>query len=214
MLWLEELGRKTAQQVFSPLVELLAAKGVTPNQVTWMGLLGYGVVAALLITGLPKLSGIALAALGPLDAIDGMLARKTGQANRKGAFLDSTLDRYAEVVLFLGILFHLLHKTGGEDMSWISNTLNWSDSNTPLINSLLVLAALSGSLLVSYARARAEALGFSCKIGLMTRFERILVLVLALLFNALRPAMLLLAILTHLTAIQRLRYVLRQEDRT
>lgn len=213
MLWFENLGRRAAQAVFSPLVNLLAVRGVTPNQVTWVGFLSYGVVAWLLIMGLPGTAGVALAVLGPLDAIDGMLARKTGQAGNKGAFLDSTLDRYAEVLLFLGLLCYLFQDTGANNYTpWVSgDTLKRAYGNTPLLNALLVLAALSGSLLVSYARSRAESLGFSCKIGLMTRFERIFFISIALIFDVVRPALALLAVLAHLTAAQRIRHVLKQE---
>lgn len=199
MLWLENLGRRAAQVTFSPLVNLLAAKGITPNQVTWAGLLGYGVVAWLLTAGFSRAAGVALAVLGPLDAIDGMLARKTSQVTAKGAFLDSTLDRYAEVLLFLGLTFYLLQNA-------------YRDSRDMLLSACLVLAALSGSLLVSYTRARAESLGFSCKIGLMTRFERLLLLSLALIFDVVRPALALLAVLAHLTAAQRIRHVMKQEN--
>lgn len=185
--------------VFSPLVNLLATRGITPNQVTWAGLLSYGVVAWLLTAGFSQAAGVTLAVLGPLDAIDGMLARKTGQADSKGAFLDSTLDRYAEVLLFLGLTCNLLQNSH-------------QDSREMLLNACLVLAALSGSLLVSYARARAESLGFSCKIGLMTRFERIFFISLALIFDVVRPALAVLAVLAHLTAAQRIRHVMKQKD--
>lgn len=199
MLWLETFSRKAAQFVFSPLVNLLASKGITPNQVTWAGLVSYCAVSWLLTAGFSRAAGVALAVLGPLDAIDGMLARKTGQVTAKGAFLDSTLDRYAEVLLFLGLTFHLFQNA-------------YRDSRDLLLNACLVLAALSGSLLVSYARARAESLGFSCKIGLMTRFERLLLLSLALIFDVVRPALALLAVLAHLTAAQRIRHVMKQEN--
>lgn len=193
MIWLENLGRRVAETLFSPMVGILAAKGVTPNQITWAGLLGYGVIAGLLVANLPRTAGVALAILGPLDAIDGMLARKNGQVTSKGAFLDSTLDRYAEVLLFLGLIFHLLKAPDDR-----------------FLNAFLILAALSGSLLVSYTRARAEALGFSCKIGLMTRFERLLIISIALILDVMQPALIFLAILTHLTAFQRIRYVMKQ----
>lgn len=197
MLWLENLGRRVAHLLFSPLVNLLAARGITPNQVTWAGLLSYGVVAWLLTAGFSKTAGVVLVVLGPLDAIDGMLARQTGQADSKGAFLDSTLDRYAEVLLFLGLTCHLFQES-------------YQDSREMLLNACLVLAALSGSLLVSYVRARAESLGFSCKIGLMTRFERIFLISIALIFDVVRPAIALLAVLAHLTAAQRIRYIMKQ----
>ncbi len=199
MLWFENLGRRAAQVLFSPLVNLLAIRGITPNQVTWVGLLSYGVVAWLLTAGFSRTAGVVLAVLGPLDAIDGMLARKAGLADSRGAFLDSTLDRYAEVLLFLGLTCYLFQGSH-------------QDSRDMLLNACLVLAALSGSLLVSYARARAESLGFSCKIGLMTRFERIVIISLALIFDVVRPALVLLAVLAHLTAVQRIRYIMKQNE--
>lgn len=201
MLWLESLARRAAQVLFSPLVNLLAARGITPNQVTWAGLLSYGVVTWLLTAGFSRTAGVVLVVLGPLDAIDGMLARKTGQVSARGAFLDSTLDRYAEVLLFLGLICYLF-QVQEENL----------DLRDMLLNACLVLAALSGSLLVSYARARAESLGFSCKIGLMTRFERILLISFGLIFDVVRPALVLLAVFAHLTAAQRIRYVMKQND--
>jgi len=141
--------------------------------------------------GYPRLAGVLLIIFGPLDAIDGLLARRSGQQTKFGAFLDSTLDRFSEIAIFVGLLFYLQGQKAFGDI-------------------VVAFLALTGSLMVSYTRARAVALGFECKIGLLTRFERLLILTIALLFKVLGPVLLLLAVFTNFTALQRILYVWRQ----
>ena len=167
--------------------------GFSPNMISIMGLIAYGASGLVLGMGHPAVAGWLLAVFGPLDAVDGLLAREQGRAGPFGAFLDSTADRYAEFFLFLGLLAYLmLHRQGG------------------LVEAALVLCAMTGSLLVSYTRARAEALGFSCKVGLLTRFERLFLLAVGLIFGWIYPVLTILAILTHITALQRIFHVYRQ----
>jgi CDP-diacylglycerol--glycerol-3-phosphate 3-phosphatidyltransferase len=132
---------------------------------------------------------------GFFDMLDGALARRTNQATRFGAVLDSTLDRLSEAVLLIGIL-----------------VLYAGEQSTTGI--LLVSVALIGSLLVSYIRARAEALGLECQVGLFTRAERVIVLALGLLLNQIDSALIIaLAIIvafSFFTAGQRLLYVWKQ----
>jgi CDP-diacylglycerol--glycerol-3-phosphate 3-phosphatidyltransferase len=169
--------------------------GLSPNMVSIIGLIAYGASGLVLGIGHPAVAGWLLAVFGPLDAVDGLLAREQGQVSPFGAFLDSTVDRYAEFFLFLGLMAYLmLHRQGG------------------LVEAALVLAAMTGSLLVSYTRARAEALGFSCKVGVLTRFERLFLFAVGLIFGWIYPILVILAVFTHITALQRIIHVYRQSS--
>ena len=175
------------------VARFLGRLGLSPNMVSIIGLIAYGASGLVLGMGYPAVAGWMLAVFGPLDAVDGLLAREQGRVSTFGAFLDSTVDRYAEFFLFLGLMAYLfLHRQGG------------------LIEAALVLSAMTGSLLVSYTRARAEALGFSCKVGVLTRFERIFILAVGLIFGWIYPVLVIIAIFTHITALQRIFHVYRQ----
>ncbi|OPL10674.1 MAG: hypothetical protein AVO38_16420 [delta proteobacterium ML8_D] len=178
-----------------PVARFLGRLGLSPNMVSIIGLIAYGASGLVLGMGYPAAAGWMLAIFGPLDAVDGLLAREQGQASPFGAFLDSTVDRYAEFFLFLGLLAYLMiDRQGG------------------LLEAALVLSAMTGSLLVSYTRARAEALGFSCKVGVLTRFERIFILAVGLIFGWIYPVLAIIAIFTHITALQRIIHVYRQSS--
>ena len=183
--------RALSQPILAPIADLLARLKVSPNTVTILGFLGCGIVGATLAFGYPRLAGLFLIIFGPLDAIDGLLARRSGQQTKFGAFLDSTLDRYSEIVIFAGLLYHLYQQGQFEPI-------------------FLLFLTLAGSLMVSYTRARAEALGFECKIGILTRFERLLILTIALLTGWILPVLALLAVFTNFTALQRVIHVWRQ----
>ncbi len=176
-----------------PVAKFLGKLGFTPNGVTVLGAVAYLMCGIVLATGHRELSGWLLALFGPLDVVDGLLAREKGQVSPFGAFLDSTIDRFAEFFLFSGLLFYF-YKIG--------------DLN--IFNSFLILSAMTGSLLVSYTRARAEALGFTCKVGLLTRFERLFIFACSLIFGFVEVALVLLALFTHITAIQRMIHVWHQ----
>jgi CDP-diacylglycerol--glycerol-3-phosphate 3-phosphatidyltransferase len=195
MAKLSEVHKALAYRLTEPVVRFLSRTPITPSAITWFGFLLTAGAAALIITGHLLVAGFVVLIAGFFDMLDGALARRTNQATRFGAVLDSTLDRLSEAVLLLGILVHY----AGEQ------------STTGI---LLVGAALIGSLLVSYIRARAEALGLECQMGLFTRFERVIVLVLGLLLNqidnALIIALAIIAAFSFFTAGQRLVYVWRQ----
>ena len=174
-----------------PLVRALARVKIPPNAVSLLGFMGIGVAGLVIALGHVGWGGVLLLIFGPLDAVDGLLARKTNQASTFGAFLDSTLDRYAEIALFLGLTYYFL-KQGS------------------FLGVILSFLTLTGSLMVSYARARAEGLGLSCKVGLFTRFERLLVLTVGLLTGFVIPVLAILSLLTHYTALQRILYVYRR----
>ncbi len=123
--------------------------------------------------------------------VDGAVARATGTMTRFGGFLDSTLDRYSEVVVYLGVLVYLLG-TGDDDLG-----------------AILVFVAAAGALLISYARARAEAAGYTASVGLVARPERVVLLALCLLIDRPLWALWILAVATHLTALTRIVHVWR-----
>ena len=175
---------------------LLAKTPVTPNTLTWFGLL-LAVGAAVLIAMEHLLAaGLVVLIAGFFDILDGALARRTNQTTRFGAVLDSTFDRLSEAVLLIGIL--VLYAGIGS-----------------VILILLVSLALVGSLLVSYIRARAEALGLDCQVGLFTRGERVIVLVLGRCLNqvvewALPVALAIILVFSFVTVVQRLLHVWQQ----
>ena len=195
MAKLSEVRKALAYRFTEPVVWLLSRTPITPSAITWFGFLLTVGAAALIVTGHLLVAGFVVLFAGYFDMLDGALARRTNQATRFGAVLDSTLDRLSEAVLLLGILVHY----AGEQS---------------ITGTLLVGAALIGSLLVSYIRARAEALGLECQVGLFTRTERVIVLALGLLLNqidnALIIALAIIVVFSFFTVGQRLVYVWRQ----
>jgi CDP-diacylglycerol--glycerol-3-phosphate 3-phosphatidyltransferase len=170
--------------------------GVTPNQVTVAGMLATFVAAGLAGFGLLLPAGLVLAFSGTFDILDGALARVSNNTYPYGAFLDSTLDRYSEGAVYVGIAAYFLAGRG------------------PLmrLQVLGAMLALGGSFLVSYVRARAQSLGFKCDVGLFARPERVVATVAGLVLGAtaLTWIVWLLAVLTNLTALQRIQEVWRQ----
>ncbi|HEX6350705.1 MAG TPA: CDP-alcohol phosphatidyltransferase family protein [Candidatus Dormibacteraeota bacterium] len=183
--------RRNAQRLAAAVARL----PVTPNQITVTGMLATFVAAALAGFGYLLAAALVLAFAGTFDILDGALARATRRSYPYGAFLDSTTDRYSEGAVYLGIAtYFLTHPT----------------PDLP-IKVLGCMAALAGSYLVSYVRARAQSLGFKCDVGLFARPERVVATVVGLLFPLVLPYVIyLLAILTNFTAVQRIHEVWRQ----
>ncbi len=178
------------------LVPLLGFFGLTPNSLTLLGLLVCAGAAVLIALGFLTLGGIVLLLASGFDILDGAVARVTGRVYRYGAFLDSTADRYAECFTYIALLYYFLLHT---------------HSN---VEPMLVTVALTGSLLVSYVRARAQSLGFAVNGGLLARPERVVITVIGLLFPpALFWALWVLAVLTNFTAVQRIWIVWQQARR-
>ncbi len=177
----------------------LARAGLTANMATLIGLLLNAGVAAVLATGELRLGGVLLLFASAFDMVDGAIARATGSISKFGGFFDSTIDRYSEVVVYLGLLIWL-NRTGDDH-----------------VGSVLILIAASGALLISYARARAEAIGYGASVGLVARPERVILLALCLIIDQPLWALWALAIATHVTAITRIVHVWRlaeKDDRT
>jgi CDP-diacylglycerol--glycerol-3-phosphate 3-phosphatidyltransferase len=187
---LSDYARRFARIFLEPLARFIGWTGISPNVVTVIGFVLMIGVAMVLAGGHFIWGGILITAVALFDAVDGTLARMMGRSSRFGAFLDSTLDRFSEAVIFLGLFIYYVGQ----------------DQNLELI---LIYATVVGSLMVSYARARAEGIGVPLKDGLFTRFERVLLLVVGLLFNQLTFILWLLAIFTNLTAVQRMYLVWR-----
>lgn len=176
--------------VLDPLGRFFLRLGLTPNMMTGLGLLGNVAGAYFLARGELLTGGILVAVMTPIDGLDGTMARLRGEASDWGAFVDSVSDRYSELIIYGGLLYHFLaigDVTGG----------------------MLTFAAAAGSVLVSYVRARAEGLGYEAKVGLLTRAERYLVLAPALVFNQLLWGLGILAVFANFTALQRIWYVRR-----
>ena len=176
--------------VLNPAVELLYKLGVHPNQLTLAGVLGSLAAAMLVSQGLFNWGGLVILLTGPVDALDGALARRRGEAQDFGAFVDSVTDRYSELAVYAGLL-------------WAAQ------ARSDLALLMAVYFAAFGSALVSYVRARAQSLGFESKGGWFSRVERFLILSVVLLLNQPLVGVGLIAVGANLTALQRIWHVRR-----
>ncbi|MFQ6099867.1 MAG: CDP-alcohol phosphatidyltransferase family protein [Anaerolineae bacterium] len=193
---LTDWARTQAGVILMPVIRAIGRLGIHPNTITILGVLlqaGVGVVFGL---GYITLGGWLLLIVAPIDALDGALARALGKQSRFGAFLDSSLDRLSDAVLILGLTAHYMGQGARLEVA-------------------LLLISLVAAMMVSYVRARAEALGFPCKVGVLTRMERV-ILIGALSAVGLPSVMIwLLAVLSVFTVVQRILYVyavFRRED--
>jgi CDP-diacylglycerol--glycerol-3-phosphate 3-phosphatidyltransferase len=186
------LGRYREQvaRVADPVARVLIGVRVKPNQLTVLGLFCSGVAAVAFALDLPRWAGVWLILAGAFDILDGALARVSGRESPFGAFLDSALDRYSDMLVLSGIVFLFL-RVGR------------------LSEGVVALAALIGTVMVSYTRARAESVGVECRVGLMERGERLLALIAGALTDLLVPAIWILAIGANLTAIHRILHTRR-----
>jgi CDP-diacylglycerol--glycerol-3-phosphate 3-phosphatidyltransferase len=182
------------------LARLLARSPITPNQVTTIGMALTFVAAALAGFSQLLLAGLVLAFAGTFDILDGALARASKRSYPYGAFLDSTIDRYSESAVYVGIAAYFLNHGG----PWMR------------LEVLGCMVALTGSFLVSYVRARAQSLGFTCDTGLFARPERVVATVIGLIaagvgfVPALSVVIALLVVAANFTALQRIHEVWRQ----
>ncbi len=204
------LSEKIKQQFLrmtAPACHVLARLGVSPNAISFAGLVlsmgaGFFYGGGFFFAG-----GLVLIVAGICDVLDGQMARQTGRHSLFGAFFDSAIDRFSEIFIFMGFAWYFSSSSGGEtDVvpgSWVV---------------LVIILALSGSFMVSYTRARAEGLGVDCKVGWMQRPERIIFLVFGSLLAGIMDegvivmtgTLALIAVLSNYTAIQRILYVRNQ----
>ncbi|HEY0755392.1 MAG TPA: CDP-alcohol phosphatidyltransferase family protein [Ktedonobacteraceae bacterium] len=170
--------------------------------VTFVGLF-LSIMTALVIASGSLVAGGALVLFaGIFDMFDGAMARVRNAATTFGAFLDSTLDRYSESIILGGLLFYALRRPALKEALW-----PWGQEQQWMI--ILIFVAAVGSLMISYAKARAEGLGLECKTGLLARPERVVILALGLLTGMTIWALMLLAVFSHVTAVERIIHVWR-----
>lgn len=177
--------------VLDPIGKFLNRLGLMPNTMTLLGLIGNSIGAILLAQGYMFWGGVLILLMGPVDALDGTMARLRGMAGEFGAFVDSVTDRYSELIIFGGLLYYYVHQ-GSE------------------LYAMLAFLSAAGSVLVSYVRARTQSLGKDTKVGVLTRMERYLVLAPLLVLNLPWVALWIIAVLANFTALQRIYDVRRQ----
>ncbi|MCA9882596.1 MAG: CDP-alcohol phosphatidyltransferase family protein [Anaerolineae bacterium] len=183
--------RGAVRGILDPTGQFLHRLGIHPDAVTMAGLVVVAIASVVIATGRLQLGGIILLLGLPFDALDGAVARAMQRTGKFGAVLDSVLDRYADGFIFAGLSYYFAVLDQYEMM-------------------LLAMAALLGSLLVSYVRARADGVQVETKIGLFTRLERIVVILVMLLIpDLLTIGLVVLAVGTHFTALQRVWFVYR-----
>jgi CDP-diacylglycerol--glycerol-3-phosphate 3-phosphatidyltransferase len=190
MAFVEQKVREVSRKPLEAVARALDRVGVSPNMMTYFGLLLTAVVAVLAGLGEIRWAGVAyfVSAIG--DAMDGTLARVSGKGSRFGAFLDSSIDRFEESIVFLGLIIYYNQLGGGYEIP-------------------LILIVTVGSLMVSYTRARAEALGVACKVGFMTRIPRVTVMIVGMLLDQMLITLAILAVTTLITALHRMYHVMR-----
>ena len=179
--------------IIDPVVTFMARYKLSPDLLTVIGMLAHFFFAWLIALGEMRWAGVAMAVLSPLDAFDGALSRKLGRKQGGfGAYLDSTLDRLAEVILFGGFIYYYMVQDNPQMLA-------------------VAYVAVSGSLMVSYSRAKAESLGYDSKIGIASRVERYFFLIIMLILNLPDIALIVLAVLSYVTVAQRMYHVWKQE---
>jgi CDP-diacylglycerol---glycerol-3-phosphate 3-phosphatidyltransferase len=190
-LTFSDRARVIFKGVLDPIGAFFNRLGIFPNTMTLIGLGGNVIAAVLLALGYITVGGILVLAMGLVDTLDGTMARLRGMPSDFGAFVDSVTDRYSELVIFGGLLYYFVQKE------------NW-------LAVLGIYLAASGSVLVSYIRARAASVGMDTKVGFLGRFERYLVLAPTLILSIPMVGVWIIAVFANITAIQRIMDVRRQ----
>jgi phosphatidylglycerophosphate synthase len=213
---IKERLKHLAHGVLGPVVGGLAGLGIKADHITWLGL-ALGVAAGVaFFDGRSRLAALLLTFGGVCDILDGELARRRGITSRFGAFLDSTLDRLSESAALIGIAGFGVRNLETLALEPERAVVEIQGGLFPVAWVMLVLfalVALVGSFMVSYTRARAEGLGLECRVGWFERPERLVVLILAgalHVFWAMTGALLLLAVFSIATAVQRVMHVWKQ----
>lgn len=188
---LEHFLRVKSKGFLDTIAAVVNKTGLLPNTITIIGLIGTTAGAVMIGLGQVSWGGLLVLLMGPLDALDGSMARLRGDQTEFGAFVDSVTDRYSELVIFAGLLAHY-----------------WQLGS--LLYVMLTFAAAAGSVMVSYTKARAESLGFTAKVGILSRVERYLIMAPSLLFNIPWVAVWIIAVFANYTALQRIWTVRKQ----
>lgn len=167
------------------IVRGLALSKIHPNVLTFIGLLINIVAAILLGAGQFRAAGLVIIGAGLFDMVDGRVARETNQVTRFGGFFDSVLDRYSDLGLLMGLLV-------------------WYGSIGRPLYVVLTAIVMTGSVMVSYTRARAENIIPRCKVGFMERPERVVLLIIGALFDRMAPVLWVIAVLANITVVHRM----------
>jgi CDP-diacylglycerol--glycerol-3-phosphate 3-phosphatidyltransferase len=186
-----DLMRIKFKGILNPIASFLNRLGLKPNSITIFGLVGQIGAAILLGFGEIMWGGIVLLIFAPIDALDGTMARLRNEPTRFGGFVDSVTDRYSELIIFAGLLYYFAQSQN-------------------VLGIMLVFFAAAGSIMVSYTRARAEALNYDAKIGILSRLERYLIIIPCLIFQIPIIAMGITAVFANITALQRVISVRKQ----
>ena len=198
MTWTNAVG-KTCGVVLYKIVDGLALTRISPNALTFIGLL-INVIAACFFgfasadndqAAMFRYAGLVIIGAGIFDMVDGRVARATNQVTEFGGFFDSVMDRYSDVALFFGLLVY------------------YARANR-FFYVVMVAFVMISSLMVSYTRARAENMIKQCKVGFMERPERIVLVIIGALWNVMAPVLWVLAVLSTITVIHRIRYTYEQ----
>ena len=189
---LKSLIGHTASKALLPVSQVAYRLRITPNQITVVGMLLTLIVGVFIWQGHWLSAGLVLLLSGLLDLLDGSLARNFRMETRFGAFLDSTCDRISDAAIHLGLAFY------------------YAQNETGLLWPFLCCIAFLGAFMTSYARARAECLILRCDVGLAERPERIVLILAGLLFGVMKPAIVILIVVSTLTVLQRIGHTFRQ----
>lgn len=212
-IFISQKNRRRYLRIIEPMGNLLARIGVHPHVLSVTGLILSIMAGLVYSTGTFFWAAWVVALAGTCDALDGVLARRTNKNSTFGAFFDSALDRYSDGFILMGLAWYF---AGGpilfesHEQAIVSFQSPWAV--------VCIIMAIAGSFMVSYTRARAEALGLDCRVGLMQRPERLTLLILGSLLGAIpaigliliKSTLLVLALLSNFTAIQRIIYVRNQ----
>lgn len=181
-------------KVILMIVRALALSKIHPNVLTFLGLLINIGAAALLAVGQFRWAGVVIIGAGLFDMVDGRVARETNRVTRFGGFFDSVLDRYSDLALLVGLLL------------WYGSINRWGYV-------VLTAIVMTGSVMVSYVRARAENTIPACKVGFMERPERIVLFIIGALFDKMAPVLWVIAVLSNLTVIDRMMFTWHETKR-
>jgi CDP-diacylglycerol--glycerol-3-phosphate 3-phosphatidyltransferase len=180
--------------IIDRIVRWLALSRIHPNVLTFLGLVINSYAAVLFASGRFRWAGFVVIAAGLFDMVDGRVARETNRVTRFGGFFDSVIDRYSDLALFMGLLVYYA-------------------SINRFFYIVLTAIVMTGSVMVSYTRARAECTIPKCKVGFLERPERIVLIILGALFNRMAPVLWVIAVLSNLTVIHRMIYTWQETKR-
>jgi CDP-diacylglycerol--glycerol-3-phosphate 3-phosphatidyltransferase len=183
-----------ASKIIRMIVHGLALSKIHPNVLTFLGLVINIVAAVMLAAGRFRTAGVIIIGAGLFDMVDGRVARATNQVTRFGGFFDSVLDRYSDLALLMGLLVY------------------YGTINRPFYV-VLTAIVMTGSVMVSYTRARSENTIPSCKVGFMERPERVVLLIIGALFDRMAPVLWVIAVLSNVTVAHRMAFTYREAQR-